>query len=72
VREFRERCDFGLGYVNLPCIGAEVQLPFGGVKRSGTGHPSAAALVDAVTHKVAWTVNHGESIKMAQGLSAQV
>jgi aldehyde dehydrogenase (NAD+) len=72
VRAIREGCEFGLGYVNLPCIGAEVQLPFGGVKKSGTGHPSASALVDAVTHKFAWTVNYGEKLQMAQGLSAQV
>jgi len=25
-----------------------------------------------VTHKVAWTVNHGREIKMAQGMSAEV
>ena len=72
MRLFREACDFGMGYVNLPCIGAEVHLPFGGVKKSGNGHPSAAGLVDAVTHKIAWTVNHGTEIKMAQGLSAEV
>ena len=72
MRLFREECEFGLGYVNLPSIGAEVHLPFGGVKKSGNGHPSAAGLVEAVTHKVAWTVNHGTEIKMAQGLSAQV
>ena len=48
-----------------------VHLPFGGVKKSGNGHPSAAGLVDAVTHKVAWTVNHGEEIKMAQGLTTE-
>jgi aldehyde dehydrogenase (NAD+) len=72
VRAIREGCEFGLGYVNLPCIGAEVQLPFGGMKKSGTGHPSASALVDAVTHKYAWTVNYGEKLQMAQGLSAEV
>ncbi len=72
MRLFREECEFGMGYVNLPCIGAEVHLPFGGVKKSGNGHPSAAGLVDAVTHKVAWTVNHGTEIRMAQGLSASV
>jgi aldehyde dehydrogenase (NAD+) len=49
MRLFREECEFGMGYVNLPCIG-----------------------VEAVTHKVAWTVNHGTEIKMAQGLSADV
>ncbi len=72
MRLFREECEFGMGYVNLPCIGAEVHLPFGGVKKSGNGHPSAAGLVDVVTHKIAWTVNHGTEIKMAQGLSAEV
>ncbi|CAN5439499.1 aldehyde dehydrogenase family protein [soil metagenome] len=72
MRYLRDECEFGMGYVNLPCIGAEVHLPFGGVKKSGNGHPSAAGLVDAVTHKVAWTVNHGLEIKMAQGLTAKV
>jgi aldehyde dehydrogenase (NAD+) len=72
MRLFREECEFGMGYVNLPCIGAEVHLPFGGVKKSGNGHPSAAGLVDTVTHKISWTVNHGTEIKMAQGLSADI
>lgn len=71
-RYFRDECDYGMGYVNLPCIGAEVHLPFGGVKRSGNGQPSAAALVDAVTHKVSFTVNHDKRIAMAQGMSAQI
>lgn len=72
MRLIREECHFGMGYVNLPCIGAEVHLPFGGVKKSGNGHPSAAGLVEAVTHKVSWTVNHATEIRMAQGLSAEV
>jgi len=72
MRFFRDECDYGLGYVNLPSIGAEVHLPFGGVKKSGNGHPSAAALVDAVTHKTAFTVNHGTDIKMAQGLTTAI
>lgn len=72
MRYFREECEFGMGYVNLPCIGAEVHLPFGGVKKSGNGHPSASALTEAVTHKIAWTVNHAEEVKMAQGLKAEV
>ncbi|HEY5314131.1 MAG TPA: aldehyde dehydrogenase family protein, partial [Pirellulales bacterium] len=71
-RLYRDECDYGMGYVNLPCIGAEVHLPFGGVKRSGNGQPSAAGLVDAVTHKTAFTVNHDRGITMAQGMSAQV
>lgn len=72
MRFFRDECEYGMGYVNLPCIGAEVHLPFGGVKKSGNGHPSAAGLVDAVTHKTAFTVNHGTEIKMAQGLTTRL
>jgi aldehyde dehydrogenase (NAD+) len=72
MRMFREECEFGMGYVNLPCIGAEVHLPFGGVKKSGNGHPSAAGLIETVTHKIAWTVNHGTEVKMAQGLTTDV
>jgi aldehyde dehydrogenase (NAD+) len=72
MRQFRDECEFGMGYVNLPCIGAEVHLPFGGVKKSGNGHPSAAGLVEAVTHKIAWTVNHGLEVKMAQGLTTEI
>jgi aldehyde dehydrogenase (NAD+) len=68
----REECEYGLGYVNLPSIGAEVHLPFGGVKKSGTGMPSAATLIDAVTHRTAWTVNNATEIKMAQGLKAEM
>jgi aldehyde dehydrogenase (NAD+) len=72
MRFFREECQFGMGYVNLPCIGAEVHLPFGGVKKSGNGHPSAAGLIETVTHKMAWTVNYAEEVKMAQGLTTDI
>jgi aldehyde dehydrogenase (NAD+) len=72
MRLFREECEYGMGYVNLPCIGAEVHLPFGGVKKSGNGHPSAAGLVETVTHKTAWTVNYAEEVKMAQGLTTDI
>ncbi len=72
AREIRDRCEYGLGYVNLPTIGAEVHLPFGGVKKSGTGLPSASTLIDVVTHRTAWTVNHAREIKMAQGLKVEM
>jgi len=72
ARLLQEACEFGVGYWNLPTIGAEVHLPFGGVKKSGTGMPASWPLLDVVTHKVAWTVNHGREIKMAQGMSAEV
>ncbi len=71
ARRIRNDCEYGLGYVNLPTIGAEVHLPFGGVKKSGTGLPSASTLIDVVTHRTAWTVNHAKEIKMAQGLTVK-
>jgi aldehyde dehydrogenase (NAD+) len=69
-RWVRDHAEFGLGYVNLPSIGAEVHLPFGGVKASGNGHPGAEGILESVTHRVAFTVNHAHEIVMAQGLSA--
>jgi len=71
-RWVRDHADYGLGYVNLPSIGAEVHLPFGGVKASGNGHPGAEGILEAVTHRVAFTVNHSHEIVMAQGLSTSV
>ena len=69
---FRDHAEVGLAYANLPCIGAEVQLPFGGVKKSGNGYPSAREIIEAVTDRTAWTVNNGEDVELAQGLSAEI
>ena len=69
---FRDHAEVGLAYANLPCIGAEVQLPFGGVKKSGNGYPSAREAIEAVTERTAWTMNNAEEIEMAQGLSADI
>ncbi len=71
-RWVRDHADYGLGYVNLPSIGAEVHLPFGGVKASGNGHPGAEGIIHSVTHRVAFTINYGQEIKMAQGLSTKI
>ncbi|ADB60092.1 Aldehyde Dehydrogenase [Haloterrigena turkmenica DSM 5511] len=72
LNAFRDRADLGLAYANLPCIGAEVQLPFGGVKKSGNGYPSAREAIEAVTERTAWTMNNSKDIEMAQGLSADI
>ena len=71
-RWVRDHAEFGLGYVNLPSIGAEIHLPFGGVKASGNGHPSAEGLLDSVTHRIAFTVNNSHELLMAQGLSTKI
>lgn len=36
-----DNLDAGIVYVNLPTSGAEIQLPFGGVKNTGNGHREA-------------------------------
>ncbi|WP_284009056.1 aldehyde dehydrogenase family protein [Haloarcula pelagica] len=69
---YRDHAEVGLAYANLPCIGAEVQLPFGGVKRSGSGPPHGREVIDAVTERTAWTLNNSKEIRMAQGLSADI
>ncbi|WP_254838217.1 aldehyde dehydrogenase family protein [Natronomonas marina] len=72
INRYRDRGEVGLSYGNLPCIGAEVQLPFGGVKKSGEGAPSAREVIEAVTERTAWTLNNSSDIEMAQGLSADI
>ncbi|MFB6119229.1 aldehyde dehydrogenase family protein [Halosegnis sp.] len=72
INYYRDHAEVGLSYGNLPCIGAEVQLPFGGVKKSGNGYPSAREVIEAVTERTAWTLNNSTDIEMAQGLSADI
>jgi len=36
-----EDLESGIVYINAPTIGAEIQLPFGGVKQTGNGHREA-------------------------------
>jgi aldehyde dehydrogenase (NAD+) len=67
ARLMRDECEYGLGYWNGGSIAAESHLPFGGVKKSGNGQPSAAGTFRAVTHEVAWTVNHG-GLAFPQGM----
>jgi len=72
INYFRDNAEVGLAYANIPCIGAEVQLPFGGVKKSGNGYPSAREIIEVVTDRVAWTVNNGTDVKLAQDLSSEI
>ncbi len=46
-RAFRAMRDSeaGITYINGPTIGAEVHLPFGGVKETGNGHREAGTTV---------------------------
>jgi len=38
----------GIVYINASTIGAEIQLPFGGWKHSGSGHPEAGGMGGAI------------------------
>ena len=64
--------EWGIAYQNLPCIGAGVRLPFGGVKKSGNLIPSASGIVPAITHKKSITINLDNKIVMAQGLAIDI
>lgn len=72
ARYAEDNLECGIFYWNLPCIGAGVRLPFGGVKKSGNLIPSAAGIIPAITHLKAVTHNYGTEIVMAQGLSTKV
>lgn len=69
ARICRDRCDYGMCYWNGGSIAAESHMGFGGVKKSGNGFPSAARTVRAVTHEVAWTVNHDDKLSFPQGMT---
>ncbi|MFQ5442858.1 MAG: aldehyde dehydrogenase family protein [Thermodesulfobacteriota bacterium] len=46
----------GIVYINAPTIGAEIQLPFGGTKRSGLGHREAGGRGGAIDMFTRWKV----------------
>ena len=70
ARICRDNCDYGMCYWNGGSIAAESHMGFGGVKKSGNGFPSAARTFRAVTHEVAWTVNHDDKISFPQGMDS--
>ncbi|MFQ5736204.1 MAG: aldehyde dehydrogenase family protein, partial [Thermodesulfobacteriota bacterium] len=48
--------DAGIVYINAPTIGAEIQLPFGGTKKSGMGHKEAGGRGGALDMFTKWKV----------------
>ncbi len=64
TRAFRaiNELDAGLVYINLPTSGAEIQLPFGGVKDTGNGHREAGwTAMDYCTEWKSVYVNYSAS-----------
>lgn len=48
--------DTGIVYINAPTIGAEIQLPFGGTKKSGLGHREAGGRGGSLDMFTKWKV----------------
>ncbi|MBI4730354.1 MAG: aldehyde dehydrogenase family protein [Acidobacteria bacterium] len=64
-----EGLEFGVVYVNAPTIGAEVQLPFGGMKCTGNGHREAGpTALDEFTEWKAVSVDFSGKLQKAQGV----
>jgi len=62
-----ERLEFGIVYINAPTIGAEVQLPFGGMKSTGNGHREAGPVaLDEFTEWKAVSVDYSGKVQKAQ------
>jgi aldehyde dehydrogenase (NAD+) len=57
----------GIFYVNLPTIGAETHLPFGGIKQTGNGHREAGtAGLDVFSEWKSIYVDYSGKIQKAQ------
>ncbi len=57
----------GITYINGPTIGAEVHLPFGGIKQTGNGHREAGtAAIDTFTEWKTVYVDFSGSLQRAQ------
>ena len=64
-----EKLEFGVVYINAPTIGAEVQLPFGGMKSTGNGHREAGPVaLDEFTEWKAVSVDFSGKLQKAQGI----
>jgi aldehyde dehydrogenase (NAD+) len=57
----------GITYINAPTIGAEVHLPFGGVKQTGNGHREGGiGAFDFYTEWKAVYVDYSDKLQKAQ------
>lgn len=62
-----EALDAGIAYVNAPTIGAEVHLPFGGVKQSGNGHrEGGVGALDFYTQWKTVYIDYSDRLQRAQ------
>ncbi|MDH4378925.1 MAG: aldehyde dehydrogenase family protein [Vampirovibrionales bacterium] len=64
---FQRDVQSGLCYINAPTIGAEVHLPFGGMKNTGNGHRDAGqTAMDTFTEWKAVFIDSSDTLQRAQ------
>ena len=56
----------GITYINAPTIGAEVHLPFGGVKHTGNGHREGLGAIDFFSTWKAVYIDYSDKLQRAQ------
>ena len=62
-----EELESGIVYINAPTIGAEIQLPFGGIKQTGNGHREAGSTaIDQFTEWKAIYIDYSGRLQKAQ------
>lgn len=62
-----DELEAGITYINAPTIGAEVHLPFGGVKNTGTGAREAGtAAIEEFTEIKTVFIDYSERLQKAQ------
>jgi aldehyde dehydrogenase (NAD+) len=62
-----EQLEAGITYINAPTIGAEVQLPFGGIKNTGNGGREAGTIaIDEFTEIKTVYVDFSDRLQKAQ------
>ena len=62
-----QQLDAGITYVNAPTIGAEIHLPFGGVKNTGTGGREAGSVaIEEFTELKSVFIDYSDMLQKAQ------
>ena len=68
-----DRLEFGVVYINAPTIGAEVGLPFGGMKSTGNGHREAGPVaLDEFTEWKSVSVDYSGKVQKSQGIDDEI
>jgi len=65
--EFMNEVETGMCYVNASTIGAEIQLPFGGIKGTGNGHRDAgSSMIENCTENKSCMIDYSGKVQKAQ------